>query len=170
MPILYHSNPDMSDEKMKCVEDSMNKKNIAKSEWCFVLLVAPILLLLVACSGNYGKLLYSKEIGQNFRNFEMHGDYKYYFRGRAARPTAIVGIDPEFDFSSEFWTAVEPEQFKTMVGRLTVNDYGIVNGAYIISPDGRKVGVWYSWINLVAIKFDSDQITIKITDARAKRI
>ena len=160
----------MRDKKMKRVEDSMNRINLAKREWCFVLLPTAVLFLLVACSANYGKLLYSKEIGQNFRNFEMHGDYKYYFRGRAARPTVIVGIDPEYSFSSEFWTAIEPEQFKTMVGRSTVNDYGLINGAYILSPDGHKVGVWYSWINLAAIKFDGEQITIKITDARAKRI
>ena len=170
MPKPYHSNADMSEKKMTPVEDSMNEKKLAKRVWYFVLLVTTVLLLLVACSGNYGKLLYSKEIGQNFRNFEMHSDYKYFFRGRAARPTVIVGINPEYEFSSEFWTAIEPEQFKTMVGRLTVNDYGIINGAYIISPDGHKVGVWYSWINLAAIKFEDEQITIKITDARAKRI
>ena len=131
--------------------------------------VTPLLMVLFACSGNYGKLRHSKEVGQAFRNYERQEDYKYYFSGRAARPTAIVGIDPEFELNSPFWSYIEPGQFKTMVGRLSVPDIGVLNGSYLITPDGRIAGVWYSWINLAAVKFDENQITIKITDPRANR-
>ena len=132
--------------------------------------VTPVLLVIVACSGNYGKLRNSKEVGQAFRNYEMRDDYKYYFSGRAARPTAIVGIDPAFELNSPFWTYIEPDNFKTMVGRLKVDDLGVLNGAYIVAPDDRTAGVWYSWVNLAAFNFEGQQITIKITDPFATRI
>ena len=125
---------------------------------------------IVACNGTYGKLRHSKEVGRAFRNFEMRGDYTYYFSGRAARPTAIVGIDPAFELSSRFWTLIEPAQFQTMVGRLSVSDFGFLSGAELMTPDGRQAGVWYSWVNLAAIKFEGNQITIKITDPTARRM
>ena len=135
-----------------------------------MLWVVPMLLFLVACSGNYGKLRHSKEVGQAFQNYEIREDYKYFFSGRAARPTAIVGIDPSFELNSPFWTFIEPDNFKTMVGRLSVDDFGVLNGAYILAPDGHTAGIWYSWVNLAAIKFEDDKMTIKITDSVARRI
>ena len=135
-----------------------------------MLWVAFVLLALFACSGNYGKLRHSKEVGQAFRNYEMQDDYKYYFSGRAARPSAIVGIDPAFELNSPFWTPIAPDDFQRMVGILSVDDFGILSGSYLMAPDDRVAGVWYSRTNLAAIKFEGNQVTIKITDPIFRRL
>ena len=93
----------------------------------------------------------------------------YYYSGRANRPTAIVGIDPAFEFGSQFWTKIEPDQFQTMVGRVSIPEYGYVSGAYLVTPDGRRAGVWYSWVITASVKFEGNQITIAFPDPTVRR-
>ena len=118
------------------------------------------LVLMAACSPNYGKLQYNNEVGLAFQNFEMLDDYEYYFSGRPNKPSAIIGIDPAFEFESRFWNVIEPEKFETMVGRLSPPEYGFLYGAVMLTPDGRKAGVWYSWVRIASVKFDGDRIIV----------
>jgi hypothetical protein len=127
--------------------------------WHQTLLTAFILAFLAGCSGNYGRLEINSMVEQAFKNDEMLDHYQYYYSGRENKPSAIIGIDPAFQFSSKFWTAIEPSLFKTMVGRM-FPEYGFLYGAYIMSPEGRKAGVWYSWVNNFTAKFEGDRIII----------
>lgn len=133
------------------------------------ILAASIMAVIAACSGNYGRLQYGNEIGHAFQNFEMIAGNKYYFSGRRNLPSAIVGIDPAFEFSSKFWTAIEPDEFQTMVRRLSPPVYGLLNGAYLITPDGRRAGVWYSWVNTAAVRFEGNRIIISFPDPSIRR-
>jgi len=128
--------------------------------WMGVCIITFTMVFLAACSGNYGRLQNSNEVGQAFKNFEMLDNYEYYFSGRPNKPSAIIGIDPAFEFESRFWTVIEPDQFQTMVGRLSPPEYGFLNGAVMLTPDGRKAGVWYSWVRIASVKFDGDRIMI----------
>ena len=132
-------------------------------------LAAFLIALMTACSGNYGKLQYRNEVGQAFQTFEMIDGYRYFYSGRQSVPTAIVGIDPAFEFSSKFWTAIEPNEFKTMVNRLSPPVYGLLNGANLITPDGRRAGVWYSWVNTVSVKYEGNRIIITFPDPSVRR-
>jgi hypothetical protein len=123
------------------------------------LLAAFILAFLASCSADYGRLEINSAVEQAFKNHEMLDNYQYYYSGRENKPSAIIGIDPAFQFSSKFWTAIEPLQFRTMVGRM-FPDYGFLYGAYILAPDGRKAGVWYSWVNIFTAKFEDDRIIV----------
>jgi hypothetical protein len=118
-----------------------------------------VLMLLAGCSADYGRLEIDRSVEQSFRNYEMRDDYRYYYSGRQNKPSAIIGIDPAFQFSSKFWTAIEPLQFTTMVGRM-FPEYGFLYGAYILAPDGRKAGVWYSWVRVFTAKFEDDRIIV----------
>ena len=130
-----------------------------KYKW-FAVLAALAMAFVAACSGNYGKLQYNNEVSLAFQKFEKLDSYDYYFSGRRNKPSAIIGIDPAFEFSSRFWTVIEPDQFETMVGRLSPPEYGFLNGAYMLAPDGRKAGVWYSWVKITSFKFDGDRIIV----------
>jgi hypothetical protein len=123
------------------------------------LLAVFILTFLAGCSANYGRLEINSMVEQAFKNYEMLDDYRYYYSGRENKPSAIIGIDPAFQFSSKFWTAIEPLQFRTMVGRM-FPDYGFLYGADILAPDGRKAGVWYSWVRTFTAKFEDDRIIV----------
>ena len=124
------------------------------------LLATFVLAFLAGCSANYGRLEINSAVEQSFRNYDMLDQYQYYYSGRENKPSAIIGIDPTFQFSSEFWTAIERPQFKTMVGRMKPADYGFLYGAYMMAPDGRKAGVWYSWVNNYTAKFEGDRIIV----------
>ena len=124
-----------------------------------VLAAVAILAVFIGCSANYGRLEISNAVEQAFRNNEMLDHYQYYYSGRENKPSAIIGIDPAFQFSSKFWTAIEPSQFTTMVGRM-FPEYGFLYGAYMMNPEGKKAGVWYSWVNTYTIKFDGDRIIV----------
>ncbi|MGB7919697.1 MAG: hypothetical protein WCF40_06530 [Desulfobacterales bacterium] len=115
--------------------------------------------VLTGCLANYGRLEINSAVEQAFRNHEMLDHYQYYYSGRENKPSAIIGIDPAFQFSSKYWTAIEPSQFETMVGRM-FPEYGFLYGAYILAPDGRKAGVWYSWVNIFTAKFEDDRIIV----------
>jgi hypothetical protein len=128
--------------------------------WWIAVLIILTVVLLAACSGKYGTLRNSNAVGQAFQNFEMLDDYAYYFSGRSNKPSAIIGIDPAFEFESRFWTVIEPDQFQTMVGRLSPPDYGFLSGAVMLTPDGRKAGVWYSWVRIASVKFDGNRIMV----------
>ena len=128
-----------------------------------------MIVLTAACSGNYGKLQYNNEVGQAFQKFEMITGYRYYTSGRQSLPTAIVGIDPAFEFSSKFWTAIEPNEFQTMVNRLSTPVTGILSGAYLIAPDGRRAGVWYSRVNTVSVKYEDNRIIILFPDPSVRK-
>lgn len=123
------------------------------------LLAAFIIAFLAGCFANYGRLEINSAVEQAFRNYEILDHYQYYYSGRENKPSAIIGIDPAFQFSSKYWTAIEPLQFRTMVGRM-FPDYGFLYGAYILAPDGRKAGVWYSWVNIFTAKFEDDRIIV----------
>ena len=131
------------------------------TKWQTIITAALVVAFIAACSGgNYGKIRYSKEVGQSFQTLEMIDDYNYYYAGRANRPSAIIGIDSEFEFSSDLWTFIETDEFETMVGRLSPPEYGFLNGSYILTPDERQAGVWYSWVNTHSVKFDGNRIMI----------
>jgi hypothetical protein len=128
--------------------------------WHQALLAAFILAFLDGCSANYGRLEINSMVEQAFKNYEMLDHYQYYYSGRENKPSAIIGIDPAFQFSSKYWRVIEPSLFKTMVGRMKPADYGFLYGAYMMAPDGRKAGVWYSWVNNYTAKFEGDRIIV----------
>ena len=72
------------------------------------LLATFVLAFLAGCSANYGRLEINSAVEQSFRNYDMLDQYQYYYSGRENKPSAIIGIDPTFQFSSEFWKAIEP--------------------------------------------------------------
>lgn len=136
------------------------RHTIKSFNWWIAIGVAFMVVFLAACSGTYGKFRYSKEVGQAFQDLQMLDNYEYFYSGRANRPSAIIGIDPEFEFSSRFWTSIDSDEFETMVGRMSPPEYGFLNGSYILTPDERQAGVWYSWVNIASVKFDGNQIMI----------
>ena len=105
--------------------------------WHQALLTAFILASLAGCLANYGRLQLDSAVEQAFRNNEMLDNYQYYYSGRENKPSAIIGIDPAFQFSSKYWTAVEPSQFEIIVGRM-YPDYGYLYGAYMMAPTAER--------------------------------
>lgn len=115
--------------------------------------------MLSGCLENYGRIKRSPELTQAFQSYKVEPGYKYYYYGQSNYPYAIIGIDPAYHLSSKVWREIDPEteQFRKMVYSVWGGDYySSITGARILSPSGEKVGIWYSSIWFVAIRFEEN--------------
>jgi hypothetical protein len=112
-------------------------------------------MVLYSCFANYGRIQRDPAIQQAFEQNRVRSDYRYYYYGFDTRPYAIIGVDAKFEAGSKVWREVQTDtaQFKEMT-RWVWEDYGYsLFGAHILDPQGKTVGVYYSSIFEVAIKF-----------------
>ena len=117
-----------------------------------------LMVLMAGCAGNYGRYNHDAEILQGFLNNKVPPDYRYYYYGFDTRPYAVIGIEKKYDAGSNLWREVEPnsEKFHKMI-RWIWGDYGYSPfAARIFDPSGNPVGVLYTSIQEVAIKFSGD--------------
>jgi hypothetical protein len=127
---------------------------------CVAIGALSLAALLNGCFENYGRIKRNPELTRAFQSDQVEPGYKYYYYGRTNSPYAIVGIDPAFQLSSKVWREVDPgtEQFKQMIYWVWGGDYySSISGASILSPSGEKVGIWYSSIWFVAIRFEENK-------------
>ncbi len=135
----------------------INVNDTRFSRFCVIIGALILSTLVSGCFQNYGRIKRNPEVTQAFQNNQITQNYKYYYYGLTNWPYAIVGIDPAYHMRSKVWREVDPntEQFKKMVF-WAWGDYYLPStlGADILSPTGEKVGVWYSSIWFVAIRFE----------------
>lgn len=121
-------------------------------------------LLISGCFENYGRLKHNAEVSRAFQAYQVEPDYKYYYYGRSNMPYAIVGIDRTYHMRSRVWREVDhdTEEFRKMIF-WTWDDIrysyqrNFTQGAYILDPEGKRVGIWYSGLWWAAIRFDDDR-------------
>jgi len=123
-----------------------------------VLIWSSIIVFSAGCAGNYARFQMDDRVVQGFKNYEMIDGFHYYYSGRENKPSAIIGLDPAYQFSSKFWTGIEPVQFRKMVDRMFPDGSSMLYGANILAPEGKKAGVWYSWVDSYSAKFEGDRI------------
>jgi hypothetical protein len=134
-----------------------------------ILLAVLAVAAVTGCMANYGRLTYDQTVTQTFADGQALDDHRYFYSGRQNKPSAIIGIDPAFEFvESKYWTAIGPSQIPGVVGRL-FPEYGFLSGAYILAPDGRTAGVWYSWVKVFSAKFDDNRISVSSPEMYADR-
>ncbi len=139
-----------------------NEYAIARSHWrgwiLYLGVGSLLMILLSGCMGNYGRLNRNPEVFQAFENNHVPTDYRYYYYGFDTRPYVIIGVEPKYDAASRMWQEVEPntEQFKNMTIWIW-EDYGYSRyGARILDPSGNPVGILFSSIQEISVKFSAD--------------
>lgn len=114
--------------------------------------------LLAGCSGMYGSYKRNAEIYQSFQTNQVNGNYKYFYNGVGNQVYAIIGIEPKYQIHSKFWREVKPdtEEFKNLTNKIWA-DYGYrTYGADLLDPAGNKIGIVYTSIYEVVVKFLGD--------------
>ena len=122
-----------------------------------------------AGTGNYGKLVPDDNVKKTFETYQLPPDYTYYYSGPDAMPKALIGIQNDFHLESKFWKPVEltHKQLKRWFekGGISRRDHDLSrNGAEILAPDGRQIGIWY------AMKNWKDRATIKMIDDKTVNV
>ncbi|MFW6081558.1 MAG: hypothetical protein ACOC7W_06560 [Desulfosalsimonas sp.] len=136
---------------------------------------AAVFLLLAAsagmagcAAGPWGNLRQDPEVTEMFTENRVPEDYRFYASGRSSQPYAIVGLDPEWRFESRFWEEVDPNtsEFARKVKFIWNPDlwyqYNNGRGAWILDPDGNRIGIWYSMYPDTAISVDSEQKSVQV--------
>jgi hypothetical protein len=120
--------------------------------------IVSIAIMIVGCVRNYGSLQKSSEIVRAFESYQILEGYRYYYSGRENKPSAIIGVHRNYSFESKYWTEIEltPSALKKAVNRLHSLHHYPHYGAYIIDPNGKRAGIWFSSINFATIKLEGD--------------
>jgi hypothetical protein len=138
----------------------------------FLLLLLLLLLLLGGCAATTPReqqdlLALSDEVREIFESNTVLPDHVYYYSGPEAEPEAIIGIHTSFTLQARYWhqVALTKEQLQSWNRRID-NTHRIrfaYEGARIMTPDGRQVGVWYSKFENTEICFPDEKTIIIYT-------
>ena len=133
----------------------------------FAMAVAVVSLAAGCASKGFGRLYLDAEVTQMFRTNSVPEYYKYYTTGRSNLPYAIIGIDPRYRVEGGLWEPVAPntDSFASKVRFVWRPDIweklDPAEGAWIKSPDGDKIGIWYSMYPYTTVKMeDGNRVAI----------
>jgi hypothetical protein len=123
-----------------------------------------------AAGGASGRLIFDHEVTRMFTGHAVPSDYRYYYTGRSSMPYAIVGIVPEYELATRWWEPVSPntKDFESKVDFIWDPHvwYQVEppQGSWILAPDGKKIGIWYSRYASAPIRVTDQRIEIYSPD------
>jgi hypothetical protein len=128
-----------------------------------------IAIMLSGCTGSYGRLNWDPQVTAAFQNHAVQPGLHYYYYGAGNQTYAIAGISTDYTFKSRIWREVpqDNEEFKSLVSRAWENYFYMPydpQGAHILDPQGNRVGVWYSSLRFVTVKFTENNRIILMPD------
>jgi hypothetical protein len=106
-----------------------------------------LLMMLFSCTtSNYGKLQRSPEITKIFEDHQVLAEHSYYYSGLQGVPDAIIGLHTNYTIKSKLWQPVDfdSQLLKTWTNRMAYVHLVTPRGAWILAPEGHRIGVWYS--------------------------
>ena len=111
-----------------------------------VMMLAAVLLLLGGCATSGGRLQNSAEVTELFEKKQILDGYQYFFSGFAEIPYGIVGISTDYHLYTRMWEPFTPDP--ELLGQLIYRMQNVYDtpprGAWILDPEGKRVGFWYS--------------------------
>jgi hypothetical protein len=123
---------------------------------------------MTGCGGHYGRLAVNNDVKMQFENYEVLADYHYYYSGSFAKPRAVIGVQEAYTLQPGLWVPVDltPELLKKWVNYDSFNTkyFQGSNGSDILTEDGKKIGVWYAFIDR------QDWATVKMVDQKVVSI
>ena len=139
--------PNMTGGTMKHI--AQNKSKMGKAIIVSVLLLVVILNAQTAATKRKGsRIVTSQEATEIWHSYEIQPNYNYYYSGPNSQPNYIIGIDDKYQFTSKLWKPVDltPKMLKNWFNYIrprvgfSMDRYG----AFIVGPNGERLGLWYS--------------------------
>ncbi len=119
----------------------------AKRQWPSAVICLSFYFFLFSCATqNNGKLQPSSEITKIFEDHQVLSDHLYYYSGLQGVPNVIIGIHPNYSLRTNQWQQVDLTSLtlKKWVFRMKTVQFIRPQGAWILSPDGNRIGIWFS--------------------------
>ena len=128
--------------------------------WLYAMIGLSLVGLLCSCSTttNYGRLQSSHDITQLFEKAQVLSDHTYYYSGLQGVPDAIIGIHPKYALQAKLWQQVDFSHLtlKKWTFRMNYVDLVAPRGAWILGPDGDRLGIWYSAERQTSVRLDKE--------------
>ncbi|GAB4333970.1 MAG: hypothetical protein Kow0089_02950 [Desulfobulbaceae bacterium] len=122
-----------------------------------LLLVGVLLLAGCAIPANQGRLARSGEVDVLIEAGKVLDGHAYYYTGPEAQPDAIIALEEGLTLRSKYWIRVDdPAERLRDWNRVIDNDtryHYPYEGYEILTPEGRRVGVWYSRYDHTVVRF-----------------
>lgn len=125
------------------------------------LLVPALAILLLSCCAALQRPTFlesSMEVSRIFQSGTILPDYTYYYAGPQDKPDTIIAIRNDYEFQKSIhWHEVELTEEQLDNWNMRIGDEDRIrytyDGAYILNPDGQRIGLWYSKYGLTVIKY-----------------
>ena len=137
--------------------------------------VLPLLMvaLLTGCFANYGKYKISRDVAGMFESLQVPDEYKYYYAGSDKDPDALMGLHRDYTLNNDLWkeTDMNRDQMKKWIAEINLIGYSTTaHGRYILDPNGKTIGMYYSKWEGGPIKMESgNQVVIHLPDTDRNR-
>jgi hypothetical protein len=150
------------------MKTSIQRNNKIMSNFLSGVILVLAVSMFTGCGGHYGRLAASRDVEQQFENYQVLPDHRYYYSGSVARPRAVIGIHETYTLQSTLWVpvALTQDQLKAWVDYPdpSTKYFQGNNGAEILTEDGKRIGVWYALIDW------RDWATVKMIDEHVVNI
>ena len=142
----------------------------------FVFVVFLLLMVITGCAGSGAFYQRSYDVARQFENGVILPDHRYYEGGPQAKPNALAAIHSDYELDSEHWREIvnpTPESLANLTKKVRFvsgaeyKEKMYSNGARIIGPEGRVIGVWYSVYDYSLVRFlDGNRIYLSFPPAQ----
>ncbi len=120
-----------------------------------------------AIAPDQGALIRSIEVDKLVESATVLVDHTYYFTGPEARPDAIIAIHNNFSLASKYWIRIDAAEEKLRWWHILLqNDTRYMRpyeGYWILTPEGKQAGLWYSKYDYSVIRFPDASTIILYT-------
>ncbi len=129
------------------------------------LLCAIFLSGCVAGGGSASRALqHNLEVENLFRAGTFLPDHTYFIQGTYPEPEAIIALENSFQLQSRLWAKVEwtQKEMDTAVFWMQNSEMGFcsTDGGYIVAPDGKRIGGWYSQRDISVVKQPGPDVVV----------
>lgn len=130
------------------------------------------LVLLSSCASRQtGNILEDHAVTNQFRSGTVLEKYNYFYYGIELEPDVLLAIDKKYTVESKFWTPVKMTDERLQNWIVTLDRvppdkgwsrrYGTrYQGAWVLDPQGGKVGMWYSRKDWGVFEYPGDNVII----------
>lgn len=109
-----------------------------------------VIFVLTGCVGTVpaGKWQVDEEVRQAFVSGVILPEHSYYYLGSVTAPDSIIAIDNHFTLRTKVWAQADfsREMFDAWLNWYRTEKFTACPyyGGVILTPDGKRAGVWYS--------------------------
>ena len=119
-----------------------------------VIVCSMSMAMLSGCAQKYGSIKSNDEITEIFEKNQILADHRYYYSGFEAVPYGIVAIHNDYQLVSSTWKKINPTPaiLNKLIFRMQAAYSPLPQGAWILGPEGQRLGIWYASKQATAIR------------------